>query len=140
MRPNVCNELRECHSPKLQSVANEPESMFLQKLTLSLGESNQFRLGRRTLQFCVGKLFLMMMIGACSSRLHFSHVYLVLSPDQPPPMLRRERTDGTSSLGSVAKRCPVGRSLSRALSILGIAPTRTDSASPGLATITGRRP
>ena len=48
------------------------------------------------------------------------------------------RTDGTYSLGSVCERCaglcPVGRSLSRASSSLGLMPTCTDSAPPGLAT------
>jgi hypothetical protein len=49
------------------------------------------------------------------------------------------RTDGTYSLGSVRERrvglCPVGRSLSRASSSLGLMPTCTDSAPPGLATL-----
>ena len=48
------------------------------------------------------------------------------------------RTDGTYSLDSVRERCaglcPVGRSLSRASSSLGLMPTCTDSAPPGLAT------
>ena len=48
------------------------------------------------------------------------------------------RTDGTYSLGSVREcrfgLCPVGRSLSRASSSLGLMPTCTDSAPPGLAT------
>ena len=48
------------------------------------------------------------------------------------------RADGTYSLGSVRERCaglcPVGRSLSRASSSLGLMPTCTDSAPPGLAT------
>src|SRR6476660_2081944 len=55
------------------------------------------------------------------------------------------RTDGTYSLDSVRERrvglCPVGRSLSRASSSLGLMPTCTDSATPGLATfLEGRRP
>src|SRR5580692_8944345 len=71
VRPNVCNELGEGHAPKLQSVANQSKRIFRQNLTFALGKSDQVRLRRRW-EFCVGKPFLMMMIGVCSSRLHFS--------------------------------------------------------------------
>ena len=62
-------------------------------------------------------------------------------------MLQREGAEQTEPIawGSVRGRrvglCPVGRSLSRASSSLGLMPTCTDSAPHGLATfLKGRRP
>ena len=52
VQPNVCHELREGHSAKLQSVANEPESMLRQKLTFTAGERDQFRFRRKASQSC----------------------------------------------------------------------------------------
>ncbi len=57
-------------------------------------------------------------------------------------MLQSEGAEQTEPIatGSVGL-CPVGRSLSRASSSLGLMPTCTDSAPPGLATfLKGRRP
>ena len=43
VRPNICNELLECHSAKLQRVANQPERMLVETLAFTVGESYQFR-------------------------------------------------------------------------------------------------
>ena len=52
----------------------------------------------------------------------------------------REQTDGTFSHWFRIHECPIGRSLSWAPSRFGVVPTCADSASPGLAAVSGRRP
>jgi hypothetical protein len=86
MRPHVCNELCEWHSPQFQRLANDPESVLGQDLPFAPGKRDQLRLRTRVRAFFFENIVLMMMIEICSSRLHFLHASLSAAATSPPPL------------------------------------------------------
>jgi hypothetical protein len=97
VRPCIRNELSKRYSTQLQSFTNKPECGFGEDLPLAARKSNQFALRRRIRRTWFWKPLLMMMIGICSARLHFSHLLPILATGEKV-MLRREGAERTEPL------------------------------------------